>query len=288
MGVQVVMTAVAVLLMDRAGRRALLLVSLAGMCFCAAAMGAFHLNAQRPTWLVPHLQSIESSVGSVGGVVWEERSGRPGPLPPHLSRRVHRQDASRHAHEPPRPSFGRLALASLVGYIASFSLGLGAAPWLLAGRRLALETGLTRVRRCTRRPSPWLLVGQLGAGSAHPMPRTGAIPWLLMGELFAADVRALAASMATLLNWAFSFTMTLVFAQLNAALGPAGTPLPLLGHLGQSRVISGHLGHLGPAGTFFLFSAICAAGAAFVAACLPETKGRSLAEVQALFGSEAS
>jgi len=157
MGVQVVMTAVAVLLMDRAGRRALLLVSLAGMCFCAAAMGAFHLNAQRPTWL---------------------------------------------------------ALASLVGYIASFSLGLGA------------------------------------------------IPWLLMGELFAADVRALAASMATLLNWAFSFTMTLVFAQLNAALGPAGT--------------------------FFLFSAICAAGAAFVAACLPETKGRSLAEVQALFGSEAS
>ena len=63
-----------------------------------------------------------------------------------------------------------------------------------------------------------------------------------MGELFAADVRALAASMATLLNWAFSFTMTLVFAQLNAALGPAGTPLPLLGHLGQSRVISGHLG----------------------------------------------
>jgi len=170
MGVQVVMTAVAVLLMDRAGRRALLLVSLAGMCFCAAAMGAFHLNAQRPTWLVPHLQSIESSVGSVGGVVWEERSGRPGPLPPHLSRRVHRQDASRHAHEPPRPSFGRLALASLVGYIASFSLGLGAAPWLLAGRRLALETGLTRVRRCTRRPSPWLLVGQLGAGSAHPMP----------------------------------------------------------------------------------------------------------------------
>ena len=109
-----------------------------------------------------------------------------------------------------------------------------------------------------------------------------------MGELFAADVRALAASMATLLNWAFSFTMTLVFAQLNAALGPAGTPLPLLGHLGQSRVISGHLGHLGPAGTFFLFSAICAAGAAFVAACLPETKGRSLAEVQALFGSEAS
>ena len=75
MGVQVVMTAVAVLLMDRAGRRALLLVSLAGMCFCAAAMGAFHLNAQRPTWLVPHLQSIESSVGSLPWVVWEERSG---------------------------------------------------------------------------------------------------------------------------------------------------------------------------------------------------------------------
>ena len=82
MGVQVVMTAVAVLLMDRAGRRALLLVSLAGMCFCAAAMGAFHLNAQQPTWLVPHLQSIESSVGSVGGVGGAQRPTWPAPAPP--------------------------------------------------------------------------------------------------------------------------------------------------------------------------------------------------------------
>ena len=78
-----------------------------------------------------------------------------------------------------------------------------------------------------------------------------------MGELFPPHVRAQAASAATLLNWSFSFAMTLGFADLNRALGPAHT--------------------------FFLFAAICAAGAAFVATCVPETKGRSLEEIQALF-----
>ena len=36
------------------------------------------------------------------------------------------------------------------------------------------------------------------------------------------------------------------------------------------------------AGTFFAFSGICAAGFVFVAMCVPETKGRSLEEVEAL------
>ena len=40
---------------------------------------------------------------------------------------------------------------------------------------------------------------------------------------------------------------------------------------------------LGPAHTFFLFAGICAMGAAFVARFIPETKGKSLEEVEALF-----
>ena len=85
----------------------------------------------------------------------------------------------------------------------------------------------------------------------------GAIPWLLMGELFPARARARAASAATLLNWSFSFVMTLIFESLTRALGPAHT--------------------------FFLFAAICVAGASFVLHCIPETKGKSLEEVEELF-----
>ena len=45
------MTLVALLLVDRAGRRVLLLVSLAGMALNAATLAVFHLNSQQPTWL---------------------------------------------------------------------------------------------------------------------------------------------------------------------------------------------------------------------------------------------
>ena len=152
MAVQVVMTGVAVLLMDRAGRRLLLLVSLGGMTIFAGALAAFHYNGAKPAWL---------------------------------------------------------ALTSLVGYIVFFSLGLGA------------------------------------------------IPWLIMGEIFPGHVRALAASAATLLNWCLSFIVTESFASLLSALGPANT--------------------------FTTFAAVCAVGVGFVALCVPETKGKTFEEIEALF-----
>jgi len=153
MAVQVVMTLVSVLLMDRAGRRVLLLLSLAGMTICVSGMGAFELNHEKPTWL---------------------------------------------------------ALAALIGYIVSFSLGLGA------------------------------------------------IPWLLMGEIIPSHVRALGSSVATMANWTLSFLVTETFSTLRNALGAAGT--------------------------FFLFGGVCAFGFVFVAICVPETKGKTLQQIEALFG----
>lgn len=44
---------------------------------------------------------------------------------------------------------------------------------------------------------------------------------------------------------------------------------------------------LGPF-VFLLFAGVCLAGAVFVAAALPETKGRTLAEVQTLMASSGS
>mmetsp|Transcript_51632 Transcript_51632/g.85636 ORF Transcript_51632/g.85636 Transcript_51632/m.85636 type:complete len:542 (-) Transcript_51632:592-2217(-) len=152
MGVQVGATAVSVLLMERAGRRLLLLVSTCGMAVAAAALAYFFLNHHQPAWL---------------------------------------------------------ALASLILYIISFSLGLGP------------------------------------------------IPWLVMGELFPAHIRATAASVATMLNWSLSFLVTLTFEKIAESLTPPGV--------------------------FFLFSGICASGFAFVALCVPETRGKSFEEVEALF-----
>ena len=85
----------------------------------------------------------------------------------------------------------------------------------------------------------------------------GAIPWLIMGEIFPGHVRALAASAATLLNWCLSFIVSESFASLLSALGPANT--------------------------FTTFAAVCAVGVGFVALCVPETKGKTFEEIEALF-----
>ena len=78
-----------------------------------------------------------------------------------------------------------------------------------------------------------------------------------MGEIFPGHVRALAASAATLLNWCLSFIVTESFASLLSALGPANT--------------------------FATFAAVCAVGVGFVALCVPETKGQTFEEIEALF-----
>ena len=63
--------------------------------------------------------------------------------------------------------------------------------------------------------------------------------------------------LATLFNWFCSFVMTLIFAQLKGALGIDGV--------------------------FYLFAAICGLSFFFVLACVPETKGKTIEELEALF-----
>ena len=87
----------------------------------------------------------------------------------------------------------------------------------------------------------------------------GPIPWLLMAEILPSRARGVASSLATVLNWTCSFAVTESFASVLAALTPAGT--------------------------FFLFAAICVAGAAYVYARLPETKGVTLDEIEAFFAA---
>lgn len=82
----------------------------------------------------------------------------------------------------------------------------------------------------------------------------GPVPWLMMGELFAQDIKGFAAALAGTTNWLLAFLITKTFNNLRMSLGS------------------------GP--TFWLFSGLTLLGAVFVFMFLPETKGKSLQEIQ--------
>jgi SP family facilitated glucose transporter-like MFS transporter 8 len=87
----------------------------------------------------------------------------------------------------------------------------------------------------------------------------GPLPYVVCAEIFPTQLRGALLSVCVLTLWVTSFVVTLLFNALLDALSPAGT--------------------------FCLFAAVCAAGGVALHVWLPETKGRSLEEVQALFGA---
>lgn len=88
----------------------------------------------------------------------------------------------------------------------------------------------------------------------------GPIPWMMMGELFAPDIKGVAGSFAGTFNWMLAFFITKTFGFFNATLGN-----------GQ---------------TFWLFTAFCALGLVFTVLVVPETKGKSLPEIQRMLNGE--
>ncbi|XP_019440523.1 PREDICTED: sugar transporter ERD6-like 5 isoform X2 [Lupinus angustifolius] len=157
--VKIPMTTLGVLLMDRSGRRPLLLVSAGGTC-----LGCFL------TAISFFLQDLHK---------WKEAS----------------------------PA---LALIGVLVYVGSFSLGIGA------------------------------------------------IPWVIMSEIFPINVKGSAGSFVTLVNWLCSWIVSYAFNFLMS---------------------------WSSSGTFILFSTICGFTVLFVAKLVPETKGRTLEEIQASLNS---
>lgn len=84
----------------------------------------------------------------------------------------------------------------------------------------------------------------------------GPVPWLMMGELFASDIKGVAGSIAGTTNWILAFVVTKTFVNLKDSIG------------------SGE--------TFWLFAGITIVGVFFVFFLVPETKGKSLNEIQAI------
>ncbi len=82
----------------------------------------------------------------------------------------------------------------------------------------------------------------------------GPIPWLMASELFPVGVRGKAASIATLVGW--------------------------LGNLIVSATFLTLLDAVGTAGTFYAYAAVAVLGLVFTWYLVPETKGRTLEEIQ--------
>jgi sugar porter (SP) family MFS transporter len=82
----------------------------------------------------------------------------------------------------------------------------------------------------------------------------GPVMWLLISEIYPTKIRGKAMSLATLSVWGSNWVV-------------AGTFLSLLNHAG-------------PAKTFWLYACICVAAFIFCYAFVPETKGRTLEEIE--------
>ncbi len=80
------------------------------------------------------------------------------------------------------------------------------------------------------------------------------ITWVVLSEIFPNRLRGMAMSIATFSLWVASFILTFTFPLLNDALGTYGT--------------------------FWVYSGICILGYLFIKNRLPETKGKSLEEIE--------
>ena len=98
-----------------------------------------------------------------------------------------------------------------------------------------------------------LVVAAIGCYAMSLAPVT----WVVISEIFPNRIRGAAMSVAVTALWVASFILTYTFPLLNQALGAAST--------------------------FWIYAAICVAGFFFIKARLPETKGKTLEQIEGLW-----
>ncbi|KAJ8935321.1 hypothetical protein NQ314_012889 [Rhamnusium bicolor] len=89
---------------------------------------------------------------------------------------------------------------------------------------------------------------------------SGPLPWVACSEIFPPDVMAKCSSAAGALNWSLAFLVTMFYHRLAMAIGNDVT--------------------------FYIFAAVSFTGVFFVIFVMPETKGKTFAQIQAEIGGE--
>jgi hypothetical protein len=90
----------------------------------------------------------------------------------------------------------------------------------------------------------------------------GPVVWTVINEIFPGRIRGRAVAVATAVNWGAAFLVSQFFLTLVNAIGEAAT--------------------------FGLFAFFCVVGAFWVHRVVPETKGRSLEQIQALWSADGA
>ncbi len=123
--------------------------------------------------------------------------------------------------------------------------GMAATLFVLSGAFLAGASGQLA----------WIAVISVAAYVGFFAIGLGPVFWLLIAEIFPLALRGRAMSLATVANWTFNLVVSATFLNL--------------------------VGALGSTGTFLVYGVLSLLALAFVAITVPETKGRSLEQIEA-------
>nr|XP_019964613.1 PREDICTED: solute carrier family 2, facilitated glucose transporter member 8 [Paralichthys olivaceus] len=103
----------------------------------------------------------------------------------------------------------------------------------------------------------WLALASMAVFIAGFALGWGPIPWLVMSEIFPVKVRGVGSAICVLTNWSMAFVITKTFQDMMSLLTSAGT--------------------------FWLFASMCILNVIFTIAFIPETKGKTLEQIEATF-----
>ena len=126
--------------------------------------------------------------------------------------------------------------------------------WSLGGMAATLLVLAAGFAFGTSGASAWITVLSVAAYVAFFAVGLGPVFWLLIAEIFPLAVRGRAMSLATISNWGFNLVVTITF-------------LSLIDLFGRT-------------GTFLLYAVLTLMALVFTAVLVPETKGRSLEEIE--------
>jgi len=221
--INVLFTLVAIALIDRWGRRPLLLVGLSGIAFSMAlctygfAQATYELNAAS----IVQIEQIDNI----------------------------------------QNSFDTGKLNSMVGTIYQSDIEFKAALADTIGATAAREYESDFIKTGTNMNALLILVGILGFVASFAMS-LGPVMWALFSEIFPNQLRGVAISFVGMINSIVSFFVQLLF--------------PL------------ELSTFGAALTFFSYGVFAVIGLVLVAWLLPETKGKSLEELELMFAKKSA